>query len=535
MWRNTVLTQEEHDAILRNMKDLLDRYDYIYKEDALNTIIETWATQKEDLITHFKFHPNYLEGKFMIVFNHDYNREIDFSCGSMFYSWLSSKVEYSPGAIQALNSIWELFHNRERTVTDHLASNINSNLSLLESAHIHAGMKTTRAVNKICVAMGWDQIHEYVTNDVTGRTKDVGYNFEFAKLSDAYSPLSIVRHTILSINPLDYLTMSFGNSWASCHTIDKENRRGGANNYQGCYSSGTISYMLDQTSMVLYTVDADYSGDEFWNQDKIIRQMFHWGEEKLVQGRLYPQRNDGHSDVYRPYREIVQKLVSEMWDFPNRWTVSKGTAAADKYITSYGTNYQDYNYYDDCTLSRVRDSNNESYIIVGEKPICIYCGYTHDNEENISCCGGHICTECGCVLNEDEIIWVDGDSYCSDCAGYCDCCRECFVNGYLREVVSRHGNTVYVCSDCADRYYRECLDCNRLVDIDCIVPVNGNYVCDDCLENLYSRCEDCEEFTYNCDIIRDETDGVCRCCSCNEEHLEEIAELESQNCKRITL
>lgn len=532
MWRNTVLTQEEHDEILRDMKGLLDQYDYIYKEDALNTIIETWAMQKQDLITHFKLHPNYLEGKFMIVFNHDYDREIDFSAGDRFLLWLKCQIgglKATNEMINALDNITVLLYAHEKTVSDTLATQIP------ESFHIHSGMKTTRAVNKICMSVGWDQIHQYVTNDVTGRTKDIGYNFEFAKLSDAYSPLSIVRYTILSINPLDYLTMSFGNSWASCHTIDKENRRGGANNYQGCYSSGTISYMLDQTSMVLYTVDADYNGNEFWNQDKIVRQMFHWGEEKLIQGRLYPQSNDGHGDIYLPYREIVQKLVSEMWDLPNRWIVSKGTVAAGRYVTSYGTNYRDYNHYDDCTLSRVRDSDNESDIIVGEKPICIYCGEEHDVEDNISCCGGYVCSDCGCVLNEDEVIWVDGDPYCCDCASRCDCCEEYFRDCDLIEAVDCYGGTIYVCQDCADRYYGECLDCNRMFEVDCMSIVNGCHVCNDCLADYYSQCEDCGEFAYDCDIIRDETDGVRRCCSCNERHLEEIAELESQNCKRITL
>lgn len=532
MWRNTVLTQEEHDAILRNMEDLLDRYDYIYEEDALNTIIKTWAMQKEDLITHFKLHPNYLEGKFMIVFNHDYDREVDFSAGYRFLNWLKCQIEKSEATnemIYALDSINILLYAHKKTVPDALATTIP------ESFHIHSGMKTTRAVNKICVSVGLDQIHQYVTNDVTGRTKDIGYNFEFAKLSDAYSPLSIVRHTVLSINPLDYLTMSFGNSWASCHTIDKENRRGGANNYQGCYSSGTISYMLDQTSMVLYTVDADYSGDEFWNQDKIIRQMFHWGEEKLIQGRLYPQSNDGHSDVYRPYREIVQKLVSEMWDFPNRWTVSKGTAAAGKYITSYGTNYQDYSHYDDCTLSRVRDSNNESYIIVGEEPICIYCGEEHNFEENISCCGGRVCESCGCVLRENEIVWLDDIPYCEDCVSECGSCGEYFRNEDLVEAINYLGEEILVCSDCADRYYGECVECGMLHDLDCMCTVHDNYVCDDCLEDLYSQCYDCEEYEYNCDVVRDEVDGRCRCRSCNKAYLEEIAELESQNCKHITL
>ena len=159
------------------------------------------------------------------------------------------------------------------------------------------------------------------------------------------------EHTILSVNPLDYLTMSFGNSWASCHTIDKQNKREMPNSYQGMYSSGTISYMLDSPSMVFYTVDASYDGNDFWHEPKINRQMYHWGEDKLIQGRLYPQDNDGCSTGYTAFRAIVQKIMSEIFDFPNFWTVSKGTSEAGRYIDSEGTHYRDYNNFSNCTSS----------------------------------------------------------------------------------------------------------------------------------------------------------------------------------------
>ena len=163
------------------------------------------------------------------------------------------------------------------------------------------------------------------------------------------------------MNPLDYLTMSFGNSWASCHTIDKTNKRRMPNSYEGMYSSGTVSYMLDKPSMVFYTVDAAYEGKDFWHEPKINRQMFHWAEDKLVQGRLYPQDNDGNGGAYTPYREIVQKIMSEIFEFPNLWTVSKGTDAASKYVVSEGTHYRDYESYSNCTLSRPKGSENEEY------------------------------------------------------------------------------------------------------------------------------------------------------------------------------
>ena len=85
-----IITDEERSVLLENMKGLLDEYDYQYTEEALNKIINTWATNKADLITSFKKHPNYLEGKFMIVFSHNFDRNVDVREIANFKDWLIS-------------------------------------------------------------------------------------------------------------------------------------------------------------------------------------------------------------------------------------------------------------------------------------------------------------------------------------------------------------------------------------------------------------------------------------------------------------
>ena len=60
-----------------SLKELLDEYDYEYTTDALDSIIDEWAKQKAPLIEAFKNHPNYVDGKFMIVFDTNYDREIN--------------------------------------------------------------------------------------------------------------------------------------------------------------------------------------------------------------------------------------------------------------------------------------------------------------------------------------------------------------------------------------------------------------------------------------------------------------------------
>jgi hypothetical protein len=403
-----IITDEERDMLLDNMKFLLDQYDYQYTDEALNKIIDTWATNKADLITAFKRHPNYLEGKFMIVFSHNFNREVDKDEINKFRTWLLSYDttmavrEFMPEDMrnhvidygQKLPSdfydfICSLPNSTEQYIDEDIVSRFDD---ICPDIHAHKGQKMSRVVNKLLTYVGYNKLPDY--------------NREFAKYADALNPLQITRHTVLSVNPLDYLTMSFGNSWASCHTIDKENKRGMPNSYEGMYSSGTVSYMLDSPSMVFYTVDASYKGNNFWNEPKINRQMFHWGENKLIQGRLYPQDNDGNNSAYTPYREIVQSIMSELFGFTNLWTVSRGTGASAKYVVSEGTHYKDYECYGNCTLSRPKGSENENDITIGHDPICINCGEEHDTQDNIFCCAKKVfCAHCRSEIDDGDIKW----------------------------------------------------------------------------------------------------------------------------------
>ena len=484
-----IINDEERKVLLEDMKGLLSEYDYQYTEEALNKIIDTWATNKADLITAIKKHPNYLQGKFMIVFSHNFDRTVDKTAINGFKKWLLNSetcfavrefmteemrnevIDYGrklPNDIFCF--LTEMTNMTGQYIDDYIVERLDN---ISPDLHAHKGQKMSRVINKLLTYVGFNKLPDY--------------NREFAKYADALNPLQITRHTVLSVNPLDYLTMSFGNSWASCHTIDKENKRNMPNSYEGMYSSGTVSYMLDKPSMVFYTVDASYNGNDFWNEPKINRQMFHWGEEKLVQGRLYPQDNDGDNSVYTPYREIVQNIMSELFEFPNLWTVAKGTSAAGRYVCSYGTHYRDYDNYDNCTLSRIKGSENEKYINVGHDPICIKCGNEHDIQENISCCARKVtCAECDCEIDEDEARYIDGEYYCDDCSFWCDCCDEYRV-GVATEV--RGGGTV--CSSCLEDHYTFCDDCEEYVRNRYINEINGEHICNECFEENFGPCDHC--------------------------------------------
>lgn len=527
---SNIITKEERETLLDQMENLLNEYDYEYTDRALNEIIDTWANNKKDLITAFKKHPNYLEGKFMIVFSHDFERGIDLNALERFKSWVINKdvVNYvkennfMPESMkketslngqkyptEIFNFLFEIPKYTFQYIDSEFADKLNR---ICPEVHAHDGQKTSRVINKLLTYIGVSKHPEY--------------NREFAKYADALNPLKITRHTILSVSPLDYLTMSFGNSWASCHTIDKQNKRAMPNSYHGMYSSGTISYMLDSPSMVFYTVDASYDGNDFWNEPKINRQMYHWGEDKLIQGRLYPQDNDGCSTGYTAFRSIVQKIMSEIFDFPNFWTVSKGTSEAGKYIESEGTHYRDYDNFENCTLSRPKGNDNDNDITVGHAPICIECGYEHDCEDNISCChNGVKCAACGEYVDEDDAIYIDGEPYCRDCVFYCDDCGEYYVG----EGTYVHDSRCYelcVCESCRDEYYECCAECGEYHPRDYMnyIESQGEYVCSDCCDYYYSFCEECGECFRNNNLR--EHKGKMYCEDCLREILEHETEID---------
>ena len=491
------ISEKERETLLSEMHNLLEEYDYKCTDRALNKIIDTWAFNKADMIAAFKKHPHYLEGKFMIAFDTNIDRNIDVRGAKHFFNYYLNDVarwckddipenlkkqREEEGCGLLPDKLFKLLLGdygintvTTKTLSSEMAEKINK---VAPWAHAHEGQKTTRVVNKICTYLGYNKHPEY--------------NREFAKYADAMSPMQIKRHTVLSLNPLDYLTMSFGNSWASCHTIDKSNKRGMPNSYEGQYSSGTVSYMLDETSSIFYTVDSNYEGNEYYTQPKINRQMFHWSRPCLVQGRLYPQDNDGCSEEYRVYREIAQKIFSELYGFPNFWHNTKGTDAASRYIYTEGTHYEDYTYYSNCNLSVIKgEEGNEKIFTVGHTPICIECGCEHDESGCINCCNipnKFICNDCGDEINEEDVIWIDGEAYCRDCVDFCDCCEE-YHRSESTWINDRH---IYVCESCLEEYYSYCEFCNRYFDNDDMHYVDDDgYVCSDCFEEHFCECESC--------------------------------------------
>ena len=228
------------------------------------------------------------------------------------------------------------------------------------------GMKTSRAFNRLCACHGVDKLPEY--------------NRLFAQYSDMVSGLKRKVKFYISLNPLDYLTMSFGNSWSSCHTIDRENTREMPSSYRGMHCGGTISYMLDCTSFITFVHDHAMT---HYEDGKIYRNMFHFNNGTLIQGRVYPQGNDGATDLYKEFRQIVQAELSKLLELNADAWVKRNRGCGENTVST-GVHYADYLNFEGCNTSYPSEMPDAAHQLVeiGHKRICLVCGGELGNGED---------------------------------------------------------------------------------------------------------------------------------------------------------
>lgn len=217
---------------------------------------------------------------------------------------------------------------------------------------LKAGTKTSRALNKVCAFYGVDKFPDY--------------NKTFAQYSDLVSNLKRNMQFVISLNPLDYLMMSNGINWVSCHNIRS-----------GSYMGGTLSYMLDTTSIITFVVDK--IDDDIHKIPRVYRQMYHYEKNLFIQNRLYPQGNDGATNLYDRFRKIVIDEFSDLLGVEGEWKHSVGPSEC----TAHAVNAPGSKHYPDHTYNKNASifypANNEPSVMrhkmtIGHPGICVNCG-----------------------------------------------------------------------------------------------------------------------------------------------------------------
>ena len=521
--------------IANQMDWVLEDRNYPYSNKVVADIVNNSIDKKSNLIDMFSKHSNWNPDKLMIQFDEDYSREFNRNALYRFCNWIEKAIaqedrqltELERYVIYFIQDIKEQFFNE--TMNDDIArlNSRNDNFKLRNN------MKSSKAILKLCKEMGWDKLSHTgeLYSSTPERPKYDSFDYEYAMLCDNINPIKTTRHTCLSLNPVDFLLMSNGTSWESCHYIDYYDSD------PGCYSSGTISYMLDECSFIFYTVDADFCGEDIELEEKLQRQVFGYKDEVFIQSRLYPQSMDcGAEAIYTDIRNIVQKVISDCLEKPNLWT--KTTSDVNDIVEQgYGaTCYPDWRPgcpgSTHCSISKLKGTTNLPKIILGAKPICIECGGTHHVENSITCCsrsGGYYCAKCDSWIDEDDVYWVHDEAYCGDCTVYCEDCGDYEVYDDATQVYyyNRYGNkcSKWVCTDCLESYsHCDCCD-EYWHDDDIIRTEEGNYYCPECNDS-YGICEECDEYHDLDELTYDEVTEKYYCQDCYEKLIEEREEEE---------
>ena len=134
-----------------------------------------------------------------------------------------------------------------------------------------------------------------------------------------------------------------------------------------------------------------------------------------------------------------------------------------------------------------------------------------------------ICDDCGELVKEDRTYTThDGRIICDECYdsnGYyiCDKCGKAVEDCYT---VYIEDTAEYVCDDCAEQYYYQCMDCNRWYSYDNIYTDSlGNHLCDDCYCNSYYTCDGCGEFVHTDECCWDDDMDAAYCACCYDEKI----------------
>lgn len=426
------------DKLVADMMMLLTKYHHDCTEHGVCKILDTYFTNKKDLIDMFQTSENYI-GNMRICVDVEMERntsaeDIRYFCEifpnsvgakDVFYKYVDENgktlQDYSRVGVKKFKARLLCYGNLGTALVDNARyrSNFMSNGVTVKSSneydefwsmiygfrHSHGarlssatvdvltqykingrftvGMKTSRAFNRVCNIYGVDKLP--------------AYNKMFAEYADMVSDLKRKLKFYISVNPLDYLTMSFGKSWSSCHTIDKNNERGMPNSYSGMHCGGTMSYMLDGTSIITYV---HTHATEDHEEGKLYRNMFHFDNGTLIQGRVYPQANDGATDLYKTFRRFVQIEFTKLLNLNEDDWIRRSVSCCEN-VVSYGVHYRDYEHFSGCNTSYPREMPNaaSNVVVVGHSRICPWCGYEVSDSED----GGYLNhADCDAVENDDE-------------------------------------------------------------------------------------------------------------------------------------
>ncbi len=401
--------------------EVMYKYQKKFGAAGVRNNLNAWMQAKAPLIALLRRHPDWVEAEKAVVLRFAEGRGIERDVVDETAFALLDIAEQTIME-ESLDAFREAFN---AVISEYATTLTEETLEIVRNRggiKCATGQKASRILGSLCRQFGVD--------------RHVRYNAVFAQVADALNPLQIQRTAILSVHPCDFLEMSNrDNTWSSCHGLA-----------HGAYQMGTLSYMIDDVSMVLYTVDNDVT-EHFYRVPRRSRQMYFYKDNVLYQSRMYPK---DANDLMVQYRSIVQKVIATCLGVPNLWTLKKERKEISAHIDSANGSmqYPDYDYYGN--FSVLKGTELKGLLMIGAQPICVACGHHITSRRSAlkcTCENTVVCKECGETVTENNANFLDGAYYCKKCLHICAACgRSGF--GEMFPAFDARGHMLQVCSDC---------------------------------------------------------------------------------------
>lgn len=349
-----------------------------------------------------------------------------------------------------INLVYNLYFNdsgllkadNESGLLEKYKSIIINNISEIETLkNIRVGAGVKKALINIMLTALKDFRNnlkaEYVDN-VGARIDNYADGWS-AKAFDALKARTKTYDLRLSINPLDFVSMSESDYFSSCHRIS-----------DGCYRQGCLSYMNDGASIIVkvYEADAVSTDDMPTSRDFIARLVVCLNDSACIISRCYPLGDNVQALIDSIRIETLKALnltplaTFESLDELNAYGVD---------VYDSGAHYRDYKAYNwndngGIVAYALKESgDNLNYLDIGASAYCLTCGdyLDEDEEESLSCCSYIYCEDCGERVRRADAHLIDGEWYCDDCVGWCERCEE-----YHRREDMHEFDGDDLCADC---------------------------------------------------------------------------------------
>lgn len=439
------LTNEKETELLTKMKETIEKaYPYV-DQNSIEKYLWKWKKNKSRTYDFFSKQAEWNENELCLVIKDKVHRFADIEKAWNIITVICNKL---PAAYDYRGMFSNILNNgsdklseiskREIDLCKITDSEINAIMYsekssnwlyayLFTKLHLNIDMKKSRAVCKMI-----DYIMEYfkidykketyrLSEQTKVRNESGGFDYTYdhnweqtkAKLCDYLNPLVLDETFYVSINPLDYLTMSHGEGWSSCHSLRD----------QGCYHAATVSAMGDPSTVIVYTLNKDKTPTKnFWSVNKLTRQMLMLSKDLdgIFQQVFYPSRNTNDSTVLR---NILQEKLAKYLVQPNLWV--KSSCEEENINTSDWYGYDDWNQGKPSSLTKL--PNTSPYFKIGVSMPCIDRSDIDITETNTIGSGCYyVCECCGEVIHEDDGFDIDGSWYCERCANeYFTQCEHC--------------------------------------------------------------------------------------------------------------